>query len=103
MADPWSIVADHPINGQPFGLVIHDNTDPTHIEAIARHLLTSYSLTGSYLPTTPTKTTGLYLLRYLRPSGTTHLACIWAHSIEDAKLRMQTLAENGILFMTTPG
>ncbi len=105
MAEPWSVVAEHPATGDPFGLVIEDDSTFAEAEYIARQILGTFRLTGHFLPTAPLPTTeGPHLfLYYLQPNDTPHLAPIWADSFADAELRLNILAADGILFMPSPG
>lgn len=106
MREPWSIVADHPANGEPFGIVMEDGShSPEEAETIARALLSTCRLLGSYLPTKTCNTPeGCYLFAYrTEPSGPLRLGHIWATSHNDAKLRLAILAEEGILFMPSSG
>ena len=103
LGEPWSIVAEHPATGEPFGLVITSEHTFTEAEDLARQLLATFRLTGSYLPTRTTDCLeGHYLFTYTtntKPAW--HLATIWAASAKDAELRLNILAAEGILFMPT--
>ncbi|MGA0848300.1 MAG: hypothetical protein ACO3PY_06865 [Pontimonas sp.] len=105
MAEPWSIVADHPIDREPFGLVFADDSTFAEAEHIARHLLASFNLLGTFLPTSPDfPTAGHYLLTYrVAPETLPRLTTIWARDLDDAMLRLNILAADGILFMPSPG
>jgi hypothetical protein len=105
MAEPWSIVADHPIDREPFGLVFSDDSTFAEAEHIARHLLSSFNLLGTYLPTNPDfPAAGHYLLTYrVAPETLPRLTTIWARDLDDAMLRLNILAADGILFMPSPG
>ena len=105
MGEPWSIVAEHPATGEPYGIVMQDESTFAEAEDIARSLLTTCRLLGTYIPTdAPTNTRGHYLLSY-RPhqDSRLHIATIWASSQKDAILRLNILAEEGILFMPSSG
>lgn len=101
--EPWSIVANHPLTGDPFGMVFSDDSTFPEAEHIARSLLASFNLTGSYIPTDPDQPThGQYLLLYrIHPSPRPRLATIWSHNLDDALLRLNILAADGILLMPT--
>lgn len=103
--EPWSIVANHPLSGDPFGLVVEDNSTFAEAEHIARSLLGSFKLTGGFLPSSADNPThGQYLfLYYVHPDTHCRLATIWAHNIDDALLRLNILAADGILLMPTGG
>ena len=101
--EPWSIVANHPITGDPFGMVFSDDSTFAEAEHIARSVLASFNLTGTFLPTDPDQPThGLYLLTYrIHPHPRLHLATIWAANFDDALLRLNILTADGILLMPT--
>lgn len=103
--EPWSIVAEHPATGEPYGIVMQDDSTFAEAEDIARSLLTTCRLLGTYVPTVKsTCTHGSYLFVYrTHPDSRLHLATIWALSHDDAVLRLTTLAEEGILFMPSSG
>lgn len=103
--EPWSVVADHPIDGEPFGLVFNDESTFAEAEHIARHLLGSYNLLGTFLPTSSDlPLQGHYLFIYtVAPETIPRMTTIWARDIEDAMLRLNILAAEGILFMPSPG
>ena len=104
--EPWSIVADHPANGEPFGIVMQDGTySAAAAEAMARSLLATYRLLGTFIPTGPRRTPqGCYLFVYRTcTDGPLCLAHIWATSYRDAELRLSILAEEGVLFMPSSG
>ena len=105
MNEPWSVVADHPIDGEPFGLVFNDDSTYAEAEHIARHLLGTYSLTGVYLPSSAANPKhGHYIFVYrVAPETLPRMTSIWARDIEDAILRLNILAADGILFMPSPG
>lgn len=106
MREPWSIVADHPANGEPFGIVMEDGSfSAIEAESVARSLLATSRLTGAYLPTAdPNSTAGHYLFLYRIHDRSRHfLGAIWALSQKDADLRLNILAEEGILFMPSSG
>ena len=48
--EPWSIVAEDPRTGEPFGLVLQHEADLDLAEHIARNLLATFRLTGIYIP-----------------------------------------------------
>lgn len=102
MREPWSIVADHPSNGEPFGIIMQDGAySPDAAEALARSLLATYRLLGTYIPTGKRfSTQGCYLFAYRpSPDGPLSLSHIWATCFNDAQLRLAILAEEGVLFM----
>lgn len=103
--EPWSIVADHPDSGEPFGLVICDNSTLAEAELLAKQILATFKVLGSYVPTSCIHPThGHYLFYYrLTPYKTTRLATIWSQSANDAILRLNTLAADGILLMPASG
>ena len=103
--EPWSIVAEHPATGEPFGLIIEDESTFTQAEELARQLLATFRLCGTYIPTkSPPSTQGHYLFTYTGDRKCRwHLATIWASSAKDAELRLNILAAEGILFMPSSG
>jgi hypothetical protein len=103
--EPWSIVAEHPQDGEPFGVVMQDDSTFTEAEYIARQLLATFLLTGGYFPTHPEiPLNGHYLFTYtVAPETIPRLATIWAYSFEDAEMRLNLLAADGTLFMPSPG
>jgi hypothetical protein len=105
MAEPWSIVANHPFDGEPFGLVFNDDSTFAEAEHVARSLLCTFALLGSYIPSSPVHPThGHYLMAYhVEPNLCLRCATIWARDIDDALLRLNVLAADGILFMPSPG
>lgn len=105
MAEPWSIVADHPATNEPFGIVIQDDSNILEAEYLAQQLLLTYRILGTFIPTTlKPSTEGHYLIAFtVAPSTIPRLATIWAENLADATLRLQTLKHDGILFMPTSG
>ena len=103
--EPWSIVAEDPRTGEPFGLVLEHDADPELAEHIARNLLATFRLTGAYLPTSgPRSRKGHYLfLYYVSPEPVNRLASIWARSFADAEDKLNILASDGTLFMPASG
>lgn len=103
--EPWSIVAEDPSTGEPFGLVLQHDVDPELAEHIARNLLATFRLTGAYLPTKGIKSfEGQYLFLYtVSPEPIPRLATIWARSFQDAEDKLNILAADGTLFMPTSG
>ena len=103
--EPWSIVAEHPESGEPYGIVMEDDSTFAQAEDIARQLLATFRLLGSYVRTNPQQVKhGSYLFMYrTSPGNRLRLATIWATSIKDAELRLNILAAEGILFMPSPG
>ena len=103
--EPWSIVGEYPFDGEPFGLVMQDDSTFTEAEYIARQLLATYRVTGTYFPTHDEHPlNGHYLFTYtVSPETIPRLATIWAHSYDDAELRLTVLAQDGTLFMPSPG
>jgi hypothetical protein len=103
--EPWSIVAEHPDTGEPYGIVMEDDSTFAEAEDIARQLLATCRLLGSYVRTNPQQSLhGSYLFVYrTSPGNRQRLATIWATSIKDAELRLNILAAEGILFMPSPG
>lgn len=103
--EPWSVVADHPLDGEPFGLVFSDDSTMAEAEHIARSLLGTYNLLGTYLPTgNRNNTEGHYLIVYtVMPNPAWQLATIWARDLDDAMLRLNILAADGVLYMPHPG
>jgi hypothetical protein len=99
MAEPWSIVSNHPITGEPFGLVMNDDSTFTQAEDIGLQLLATFELTGLYIQTSSDhKKHGHYLFNYLvSDHDEPRLATIWADCYDDALLRLNTLAADGIL------
>lgn len=106
MREPWSIVADHPANGEPFGIVMEDGSyTAAEAEHIARSLLATCRLLGTYIPTrTVQSLEGCYLFAYRSDAnGPLRLGHIWATCHNDAQLRLAILAEEGVLFMPSSG
>ncbi|MFZ9655958.1 MAG: hypothetical protein ACO29V_09945 [Limnohabitans sp.] len=103
--EPWSIVAEHPVTGEPFGLVLHTDHTFTEAEDYGRQLLATFRLSGSYLPSSAIHPAhGHYLFTYTAAGTSTWaLNTIWAESLDDAELRLNMLAAEGILFMPSPG
>lgn len=104
--EPWSIVGEHPATGEPFGIVMQDGTySADAAEAMARALLATYRLLGTFLPTGKRRSPeGCYLFTYRpRTNGPLCLAHIWATCFNDAQLRLSILAEEGVLFMPSSG
>lgn len=103
--EPWSIVAEDPATGEPFGLVLQHDADPELAEHIARNLLATFRLSGGYLPTNGTKSLqGHYLFLYtVSPEPVARLASIWARSFQDAEDKLNILAAEGTLLMHFPG
>jgi hypothetical protein len=103
--EPWSIVASHPVSGDPFGLVIDIDCTMADAEHIAINLLGTFKLTGAYIPSSlvhPKQ--GQYLLLYrIHPDPHPRMASIWAENLEDAELRLNILAADGILLMPASG
>lgn len=99
MAEPWSIVANHPITGEPFGLVMNDDSTFIEAEQIGLQLLATFELSGIYIPTSDTHLKrGHYLFCYLvAADDDQRLASIWANCYDDALLRLNTLAADGTL------
>jgi len=99
MAEPWSIVANHPITGEPFGLVMNDDSTFIEAEEIGLQLLATFELNGLYIPTSDAHPKrGHYLFCYLvAADDDQRLASIWAHCYDDALLRLNTLAADGTL------
>lgn len=105
MGEPWSIVAEHPATGEPYGIVMQDESTFAEAEDIARSLLSTFRLLGTYIPTDkPTNKAGHYLFMYrINPDSRLYIGTIWAVSQKDADLRLNILAEEGILFMPSSG
>ena len=103
--EPWSVVAEYPYTGEPFGLVFNDDSTMAEAEYIARQLLATYRLTGLYLPTAAQDNTeGNYLFIFtVSPETLPRMATIWAFNAQDAELRLEVLASDGTLFMPSPG
>jgi len=101
MAEPWSIVSNHPVTGEPFGLVMNDDSTFAEAEDIGLQLLATFELLGLYMPTSETDLKrGHYLFTYLvETQDEPRMATIWAECYDDAQLRLNTLAAEGILFM----
>lgn len=101
MSEPWSIAATHPTSGEPIGIVINDNSTFLEAKYIAQRILTTFRLTGAYLSThEDNNTQGHYLLTYtISPSTYPRLATIWAECLQDAQLRLDTLAVDGVVLM----
>jgi hypothetical protein len=99
--EPWSVVAEHPITGEPFGLVLQDDSTFAEAEYIARQLLATFRLTGAYLPSSSVHSLhGQYLFIYfVAPETIPRLGTIWALDCQDAELRLTILASDGTLFM----
>ena len=65
MYQPWSVVAEYPYTGEPFGLEFDDDSTMAEAEYIARQLLATFRLTGLYLPTgSDTTKEGIYLFTF---------------------------------------
>lgn len=103
--EPWSIVAEDPRTGEPFGLVLQHDVDHELAEHIARNLLATFRLTGAYIPSAgPKSLRGHYLfLYYVSPEPITRLATIWATSCGDAEDKLNILAADGTLLMPSSG
>lgn len=103
--EPWSIVANHPLSGDPFGLVVDDDSTLAEAEDLALAMLASFRLTGLFVPTSAIHPQhGHYLFRFTCPiNRSRRLASIWAENLDDAELRLNILAADGILFMPTGG
>jgi hypothetical protein len=99
--EPWSVVAYHPVTGEPFGLVHADDSTLAEAEYIARQMLLTFRLSGAFLPTTKKRNThGLYLFTYtVAPETLPRLGTIWAESFADAEMRLTVLAADGTLLM----
>jgi len=99
MAEPWSIVANHPITGEPFGLVMNDDSTFIEAEQIGLQLLATFELSGISIPTSDTHPQrGQHLFSYLvAADDDQRLASIWADCYDDALLRLNTLAADGTL------
>jgi hypothetical protein len=103
--EPWSVVAEYPYTGEPFGLVFNDDSTMAEAEYIARQLLATYRLTGLYLPTAAQDNTeGNYVFIFtVSPETLPRMGTIWAFDAQDAELRLEVLASDGTLFMPSPG
>jgi hypothetical protein len=103
--EPWSVVAEYPYSGEPFGLVFNDDSTFTEAEYIARQLLATFRLTGLYIPTVAQDNLrGHYLFTFtVAPETLPRMGTIWALSALDAQLRLEVLASDGTLFMPTSG
>jgi hypothetical protein len=99
--EPWSITGDHPILGEPFGVVFQDDSTFDEAEHIASSLLATFSLCGAYWPTSQVHPLhGHYLFTYrVAPDTCRRLHTIWAMDIDDALLRLNILAADGSLIM----
>lgn len=105
MYQPWSVVAEYPYTGEPFGLEFDDDSTMAEAEYIARQLLATFRLTGLYLPTgSDTTKEGIYLFTFtVSPETLPRMGTIWAYGVDDAELRLNVLASDGTLFMPTSG
>ena len=105
MGEPWSIVAEHPATGEPYGIVMQDDSTFAEAEDIARSLLATCRLLGTFLPTdAPNAPVGHYLFTYrVHPDSRLYIGTIWAACQKDAILRLNILAEEGVLFMPSSG
>lgn len=103
--EPWSVVAEYPYTGEPFGLVFNDDSTFTEAEYIARQLLTTFRLTGLYIPTSSQDNTEVsYLFTFtVSPETLPRMGTIWALNAQDAELRLTVLSSDGTLFMPTSG
>lgn len=103
--EPWSVVAEYPYTGEPFGLVFNDDSTFTEAEYIARQLLATFRLTGLYLPTGKgDNAQGHYLFTFtIEPETLPRMGTIWAYGVDDAELRLTVLASDGTLFMPASG
>lgn len=101
----WSIVAEDPTTGEPFGLVLQHDVDAELAEHIARNLLATFRLTGAFLPTSGTcSLRGHYLFLYtVSPEPVARLATIWACSFQDAEDKLNILASDGTLLLPSSG
>ena len=104
--EPGSMVANHPFDGDPFGLVI-DLPELTMADAehVAINLLGSFQLTGAYVPSSlahPLQGQYLFLYR-VAPERINRMATVWAENLDDAELRLNILAADGILLMPASG
>jgi hypothetical protein len=105
MMEPWSIVASHPIDGEPFGMAVDLDCTFADAEHIAISLLGTFRLTGGYLPSSAAHYLhGQYLFVYhVEPETSWRMGAIWATCFEDAELRLNILAADGILLMPASG
>lgn len=105
MYEPWSVVAEYPYTGEPFGLVFNDDSTMAEAEYIARQLLATFRLTGLYLPTaSQDNTEGNYVFLFtVSPETIPRMGTIWAFDAQDAELRLDVLAADGTLFMPSHG
>ena len=103
--ESWSVGAEYPSSGEPFFLVIEDDSTQAEAQYIATQILSTFRLTGAFLPTsTKHALRGHYLFTYtVQPETLWRLGTIWAESCADAELRLNILASDGILFMPSPG
>jgi len=103
--EPWSVVAEYPYTGEPFGLVFNDDSTFSEAEYLARQLLATYRVTGLYFPTScQHNTQGVYLFTFtVSPETLPRMGTIWAYSFDDANLRLDVLASEGTLFMPASG
>lgn len=103
--EPWSIVGKHPITGEPFGVVMNDDSTFTEAEELALQLLATFRLLGIYMPTRdPSSTEGHHLFTYTAGDKCRRrIGTIWASSGDEACLLLNTLAAEGVLFMPSSG
>jgi len=103
--EPWSLVAEHPNTGEPFGIVMQDDSTLAEAEYIARQLLSTFNLTGLYVPASAKhERHGHYLFTFIiHPEKISRLGSIWAESLHDAGLRLTVLSTEATLFMPASG
>jgi hypothetical protein len=101
----WSIVANHPFDDEPFGIAVDIDCTFADAEHIAVNMLGSFYLTGGYIPSdTIHPLRGHYLLTYrVEPEPDIRMSAIWATCFDDAELRLNILAADGILLMPASG
>ena len=74
-------------------------------EHIAINLLGTFKLTGAFIPSSAIHPLqGQYLFLYrVDPERNPRMASIWADNLDDAELRLNILAADGILLMPASG
>ena len=85
-------------------MIIDEKLTMAEAEDVAMAMLTSFKVTGLYLPTSPLHPLeGQYLFIYFYGERKTKRASmIWSESVSDAEFRLSTLASDGVLFTPSP-
>ena len=102
MLPDYAIIAPHPLDPELFIGVKVDAFNEIEAQEAAAELVCSYNIPGILWSYGSDTTCGVYLVTYrfrkhLRMTG------IEADSLDDARLFMQQIAEDGTLFTPSPG